>query len=749
MDKHEFRLKTETMLQYLKNKSYKEALEIAESIDWKRVKNVSVLCAVSEVYEYNGQYQKSREILFSAYDRSPESKKIIYRLGTLALKMGEVKEAKDCYEEFIALAPKDPNGFILKYKILKTKKAPLEEQIAALEEFKKLEYVEKWAFELALLYQQAGMISECLEECDDLIIWFNEGKYIYKAMELKMQYKPLTPMQQEKYMNRPGMQPQQEKLAEEPVKEPVKEPVVEEPVVEEPVVEEPVVEEPVIEEPVVEEPVVEEPVVEEPVVETSRSSLSIDEMVMEWQETQKENAQMIQEKIQSVELEKVQEESEEDKVEEEQEEKEEILSDDLRRLMEELEAESAEIEAQKSAQQAEEQKQSLGETKPFLQKVVQQLASLDIKKDPMEEEDAQEEEPSVFEEPKFEEKIVKAAVDAEKLKDEEEGIKLGDTQSMALAAKALANAAKVSAPQVGVPVTPVMTPPIMTPPVMPNARVTSPNNTGFIVQGRYDLEAQSEIGLKAGLTEEQKKLFSYFVPVHGMSEQLVRVLQDDLACKDRYGTSRIGNIIVVGRRGSGKTVLAVDIVKAIQKARKMKQGKMAIVKAASLNKKDVADIVKKLHGGALVIENASHLRRQAIEDLCDIMEGQTGELLVVLEDERKPLDRMLSEYPNFSKKFTSRIEVPVFINDELVTFAQTYAKENGYKIDDMGILALYSDIDILQREEKIVTVTDVKELIDDAIENSNRLTFKKLAKKLVGKNKDESSRIILTEEDFK
>ena len=708
MDKQEFRLKTETMLQLLKDKSYKEALEIAESIDWKKVKNVSVLCAVSEVYEHNGEFQKSREILFSAYDRSPESKKIIYRLGILALKLGEVKEAIDCYEEFKALAPKDPNGYIFKYKILKCKKAPLEEQIAVLEEFKKVEYIEKWAFELALLYKEAGMISECLEECDDLIIWFSEGKYIYKAMELKMQYKPLTPMQQEKYMNRFGVKIQKE-------------------------------------EPVAEEPVVEEPVVEEPVVEEPKPSLSIDEMVSEWEETQKENAQMIQEKIQSVELEK---EQEEPVVEE-------ILSDDLRKLMEELEAESAEIEALKSAQ-AEEKNAALGETKPFLQKVVAQLAALDLKKEPVEElveepvvEEPVVEEPvvdetTVFEAKVFEQKIVQAAEDTEALKDQEEGIKLGDTQSMAFAAKALANAAKVVVPQVEVPRTPIVTPPTMSAP-----RVSPSNNTGFIVQGRYDLEAQSEIGLKAGLTEEQKKLFSYFVPVHGMSEQLVKVLQDDKECKDRYGTSRIGNIIVVGRRGSGKTVLAVDIVKAIQKARKMKQGKMAIVKAASLNKKDVGEIVKKLHGGALVIENASRLGRHAIEDLCDIMEGQTGELLVVLEDERKPLDRMLNEYPNFKKKFTSRVELPVFINDELVTFAQTYAKENGYKIDDMGILALYSDIDVLQREEKVVTVSDVKELIDDAIENANRLTFKKLAKRLVGRNKDESSRIILTEEDFK
>ena len=263
------------------------------------------------------------------------------------------------------------------------------------------------------------------------------------------------------------------------------------------------------------------------------------------------------------------------------------------------------------------------------------------------------------------------------------------------------------------------------------------------------MSENDKITISETYTEEQKKLFSYFVPVHGMSEQIVKVLQDDKACTSRYGTSRIGNVIIVGRKGSGKTVLAVDLVKAIQKARRMKQGKVAIVTAEALNKKDVAEIVAKLNGGALIIEKASRLKRKTIDLLCDLMEGQTGELLVVLEDERKPIERMLAEYPNFHKKFTSRINLPVFINDELVTFGQTYAKENGYKIDDMGILALYSDIDILQREEKIVTVADVKELVDDAIENANRLSVKKVFKKLVGKNKDEADRIILKEEDFR
>ena len=705
MEKSEFRLKIEAMMNFMKEKSYKEALEIADSINWKKVKNLAVLCAASEVYEANEEYQKGRDVLFVAYDISPDSKKIIYRLGILALKQGELKEAMDCYEEFLMVAPKDSNRFILKYKILKAQGASLQEQIAVLEEFKAVEYVEKWAFELALLYKEAGMITECLEECDDLMLWFSEGKYIYKAMELKMKYKPLTPLQHEKYMSRFEETPTVEKV-EEVAEQPAEEVAMEEErdleVVEE-----------VQEE---SEPEVVEEVQEEVVAETKSSVADIEKMVQNWEAEQKENAQMIQAKLEEVEQEraKIAEEAEPE------EEPEEILPNDVRALMEALEAESAEISAQKTAVE------EVVEEKPLIKKVVEQLTALDAKLDKSEKEEPVEQEQDIIEE-----------IDDPQA---DEGIKLGDTQSIALSAKALENATKVDISEE------IIAEPEEKEPVQKEA---SPYDTGFVVQGRYDLDAQSEVGLKAGLTEEQKKLFSYFVPVHGMSEQLVKVLEADKNCKTRYGTSNEGNVVIVGRRGSGKTVLAVDIVKAIQKARKIKHGKVAIVKAEALNKKDAREIIVKLHGGALVIEKASRLQRSTVEILNSVMEGQTGELLVVIEDERKAIEKLFAEHPDFKAKFTSRVDLPVFLNDELVTFGQTYAKENGYKIDEMGILALYSDIDILQREEKVVTVADVKALIDDAIDNAKRPTFKKMIKKLFGKNKDESDRIILKEEDFR
>ena len=274
-------------------------------------------------------------------------------------------------------------------------------------------------------------------------------------------------------------------------------------------------------------------------------------------------------------------------------------------------------------------------------------------------------------------------------------------------------------------------------------------DTGFVVQGRYDLSATSEIGLKLGLTEEQKQLFSYFVPIRGVSEQLVEILDNDKRCRNRYGTSRTGNILILGRKGSGKTVLAVDIVKAIQKQRRLKQGKVAIVTGDSLNKKDIGSIIDKLNGGALIIEKASKMNDRTIRELNDMMDEQTGELLFLLEDQKKPLERMFASHREFKRKFTSRLELPVFINDELVTFGQTYAKENGYRIDEMGILALYSRIDMMQREDHAVTVAEVKEIMDEAISHSQKANVKHLVKRVFGRNTDNSDHIILKEDDFK
>lgn len=805
MDKYEYRVKTEQMLEYMEQKAYGKAMEIADTIDWRKVKNASMLCSVSEIYEQNEKYEKSRDVLFIAYDRTPGSRKIIYRLGILALKLGEPSEAMDCYEEFVSVAPKDPNQYILRYKILKAQNAPITQQIEVLEEFKKAEYIEKWAYELAKLYDEAGMITECLEECDDLILWFSEGKYVYQAMELKMKYKPLTPLQQEKYDQKPDgpMTPSQkfvQKLRENQldtstatiptgeVKEAIKEPQLQKQVT---------------------------------------GQMKIEEILASWEEKQKEVMEVIEQKRQEAEADK--------EIVELKSEPEAATPEDVRRLMEELEGKkedealeeasaSEPMEAEPEVIEEPIEEQTFAEEDfeecfdDEIDEELEEFEELDIPEwdeqemeamteDPVEvieesEEEVIEEPESIFEEMSeedaaqvlseesevheetelYEEEEISRdlsegqeemdpedddedSFDPNDFEEVEDGYDIRDfeeeiaafergrkeseeddddfdllNETIPLSRIEVAKAAATG--KTGkIPVDEIAN-------ALGATGTFGQGTTGFTVQAKYDLEAQSEVGLRAGLTEEQKKLFSYFVPVRGMSEQLVDVLEQDKQCTNRQGTSKTGNLLIIGRKGSGKTVLAVDVVKAIQKQRKLKQGKVAIITGDSLNKKKIKEIVSKLYGGALIIEKAGRMNEKTVQRLNKAMERDTGELLIVLEEQRKPLDRLLSSNKEFRRKFTSRLEVPIFINDELVTFGQTYAKENGFKIDEVGILALYSRIDMLQREDHVVTVAEVKEIMDEAIEHVQKTNVKKIVKRVLGKGRDDADRVILSEKDF-
>ena len=924
MDKYEYRVKTEQMLDHMEKKQYKKAMEIADTIDWRRVKSTSMLNTVSEIYELCGEIQKSRDILFMAFDRAPGSRKIIYRLGLLALKLNDVEEASDCYEEFVKAAPKDPNQHILKYKILKAQKAPLTEQIAALEDFKKAEYVEKWAYELANLYHEAGMTAKCLEECDDLILWFSEGKYVYQAMELKMKYKPLTPLQQEKYDSRPGApkvrkpgyaaaaasasaaaalhrgetrtyvkaeveeapaaeeaEELPKEVAETAAEEAVTEAAAEVVEPEEEAAAAEVAEEVVEPEEVAEAEEKEEEPAHTPISRVVKGAtleealangvamanslnieekamaerdeelriggqMKIDEILQAWEEKQKVHAQAIEEQKQKDD-ERLEKEREEARKRQEAErlevERKAAEAEAARKAAEEAAAREAEKKAaeeaarkaaeeeaarkaaeEEAARQAAEEEAAIrkaaeaaaarkaaeeaaetqvpdGKTQRLpddIMELVDQLESRvakaeeedpedlfdveeelelasaetansaeedfqeedfgleDLEEEDFEEEDFDEEDfdeedfdeedfdeedfdEEDFEEEDFEEEEPEEAeyededdfdedgFDEEAFFDEDFDVKDTTEEPLEIEEPSEEEIQKRIKKSKGSGV---------------------PFDTGFVVTGRYDLSATSEIGLKAGLTEEQKKLFSYFVPVRGMSEQIVEVLDNDRRAQ-REGTSKTGNLLVIGRKGSGKTVLAVDIVKAIQKQRNLKQGKVAIVTGESLNKKELANIIQKLKGGAIIIEKAGKLNSRTIKELNHLMERKTGEMLFVLEDQRKPLERILTANPDFKKKFTSRLELPIFINDELVTFGQTYAKENGYKLDEMGILALYSRIDVMQREDHAVSVAEVKEIMDEAIAHSQKANVKHLARRVFGKSTDASDRIILKEEDFK
>ena len=861
MDKYEYRAKTEQMLAYAEQKSYQKAMSIADTIDWRKVKNTAMLSTVSEIYENAGELGKARDTLFIAYDKAPSSRKVVYRLGIISLKLGHFDEAADCYEEFVKLAPKDPNQYILRYKILKAQKAPVKEQIEALEDFKHSEYVEKWAYELARLYAEAGMTSECLDECDDLILWFSEGTYVYQAMELKMKYKPLTPLQQEKYDHRndgigrkdsskrkPSFRKSKERPAPNPrIADKVRKDVHVTDSIDLPDLPEPMARTHASEPEAESQPktrirstsdisttisgaslsdalkagvaVASGAVAPESASDDSQMTgkMKIEEILANWEATQRENAKI---------LEKSQEEAEKEKAlrEKKKEEEEEvlgatkpILSDDIRKLMEQLEngeepeitdedaedfVDDEEDEATESPEDSSKEASDTDEEDPEendFEEIVdseeddESDAVYDEEAEYEDEDDSEYDDDEEYEdeddseyddEEEYEDEDEddyqiddeldedhKEDFDFEKesaldiddhdsdeddsdfadldsFEDEEELDSSDDYLDLEFDEKPAPEPEKETSKSA------------QTPDIDEVLEIEEPSedeitermgkfDTGFVVQGRYDLSATSEIGLKLGLTEEQKQLFSYFVPIRGVSEQLVEILDNDKRCRNRYGTSRTGNILILGRKGSGKTVLAVDIVKAIQKQRRLKQGKVAIVTGDSLNKKDIGSIIDKLNGGALIIEKASKMNDRTIRELNDMMDEQTGELLFLLEDQKKPLERMFASHREFKRKFTSRLELPVFINDELVTFGQTYAKENGYRIDEMGILALYSRIDMMQREDHAVTVAEVKEIMDEAISHSQKANVKHLVKRVFGRSTDNSDHIILKEEDFK
>ena len=1023
MDKYEYKLKTEQMLELMEDGAYGKAAAIADTIDWRRVRNTTMLANVSDIYEKNRDYQKSYEVLNIAYHRAEGSRKIVSRLCTLALKTRNVDEAIDYYDEFIQIAPKDPNQHILKYQILRAQRAPIEQQIHALEEFKKAEYIEEWAYELAKLYQEAGMTAECLEECDDLILWFSEGKYVYQAMELKMQYKPLTPSQQEKYDRRyekvsgeteemPNLmeyqaaqeaaaqaqgisggngaeaggaggssgttvgenedtgetgaestsQVRDDRLSADGVTEATEEPKpakrkigntmkldealrsllnihlndgnnedsdsqAEEPIEEqtadlselkdaieeiesvadldlaaelsekrrmeavkvdpdleelrpesedEEEVEELKEAEPEeLEEAEVLEPAeaeelelteaeevedleeaepeeLEEAEVLEPAeaeevedLEEAEPDYTFDPAEAEELSEPEDFGENIEQKDQGAVQTEADDKEEEIQIEpkdvedlEEMEEfdevflyepgKEEdmndkkngtvpILSPDIQRLIDEIEgnipASESIMQEEKKAEKktvsvkpevlenrgavaeelriddasdefedfddvldedeyegfvededeyvlSDDEAESFEEDLPedFSADLEEDFAE-ELEEEPEEEFDAEDEEDAFFAEEEIE-----YADDAEEYEDDVESVTAGFEEEFRPHQRAegeiddreieddeeeeinlLSATTPLSRKETAKLIATGKTSPL---PLDEISDALSISDTGFIVHGRYELKSPDGRERRASLTDEQKKLFSYFVPVRGMSEQLVDVLEQDKNCTNRQGSSRTGNLLIIGNKGNGKTVLAVDVVKAIQKQRNIRQGKVAIVTGDSLNKKKISDIFSKLYGGALIIEKAGKMNEKTVSRLNKAMERDTGELLLVLEDQRKPLDRLLSSNREFRRKFTSRLEVPIFINDELVTFGQTYAQENGYRIDEMGMLALYSRIDALQREDHAVTIAEVKEVMDEAMAHSQKASAKKLMKRVFGKNTDDADRILLTEKDF-
>lgn len=934
MDKTEYHLKLEEINRLVDAQDYEGALTVADSIDWRRVKSVRTLCMVADIYEVNGELEKSMQMLQLAHKRSSIGKMILYRQVELALKMGLYDDAVKYYNEYLETASNDTSKYILKYRIYKAQKAPLENQIAILEEYKEREYTERWVYELAKLYKKAGQEKKCVETCDDLVLWFGEGKYVTKAMELKMTYTPLSPSQKEKYekakaagkVAKPTAGP---KLTEE-VKNTIlpgvsaaamaglqkveeeKEQAQEEAAATAEIPQESagttVEETPVTEE----EPV--KPATEIPHIDTEklqeRLSRSFQEILSGFnrtkavdafealgraagaevpQEPEAQEENMEEYHVQDLEPEAVNEgiisadsgvagvsRTEMDELEMmekpkvEKPEDKEIISVqevDLDALFAETSSSLAKEAGEEAAEKAEEEpavekvtaEEIIGEPEEVvaeetvdtagdvLEERVEGAVETVTEEEPAEtltdaadeamaafeaslsglsldfaeetSSDAPETETSAesTEEPETEEDITGSEAapviemeypeETEETEPEIEDLDAtrvipdvtkqdawhatpGDTQEFNLEEELKAalsgmdefreqEEAERSASLDPEPETASeeeiafeeKTEPITEENTTEESVVTEASEAGaekpegdHIDKMLEEAEMQpdiSEMTLEREtpeekrqrilnntrperLTAEQKQLFSYFAKVPGMDDQILDAIHGAYEYASEK-TSHRGNIAIMGSHGTGKTRLSEGLVKAICKELGLKAVKYANLDASDINRKDPATIISKMAGGFLLIERASFMTPETIEKLAQAMDFRTDSMILLIEDDKANMRKMLADYPEFAEKFETVISIPVFTNDELVTFARTYARENGFRMDEMGVLALYTMIGDNQKEDEPITIGKVKEMVDGAIRKASGV---KLGRKLSKRHTDADGRILLYEKDF-
>lgn len=895
VDKTEYHLKLEEINRLVDAQDYEGALTVADSIDWRRVKSVRTLCMVADIYEVNGELEKSMQMLQLARKRSSIGKMILYRQVELALKMGLYDDAVKYYNEYLETASNDTSKYILKYKIYKAQKAPLENQIAILEEYKEREYTERWVYELAKLYKKAGQEKKCVETCDDLVLWFGEGKYVTKAMELKMTYTPLSPSQKEKYekakaagkVAKPTAGP---KLTEE-VKNTIlpgvsaaamaglqkveeeKEQAQEEVAATAEIPQESagttVEETPATEE----EPV--KPETEIPHIDTEklqeRLSRSFQEILSGFNRTKAVDAFEALGRAAGAEVPQepeAQEENMEDYHVQDLEPEavnEGIISADSgvagvsRTEMDELEMmEKPKVEKPEDKEIISVQEVDLdalfAETSSSLAKEAGEDAAEKAEEEPAVEKVTAEE---IIGEP--EEVVAEETVDAagdvleervegavETVTEEEPAETLTDAADEAMAAfeaslsglsldfaeetssdapETESSAESTEEPETEEDITGSEAAPVIemeypeeteeTEPEIEDLDATrvipdvtkqdawhaTPGDTQEFnleeelkaaLSGMDGLREQEEAERSASLdpepegdhidkmleeaeiqpdisemtleretpeekrqrilnntrperlTAEQKQLFSYFAKVPGMDDQILDAIHGAYEYASEK-TSHRGNIAIMGSHGTGKTRLSEGLVKAICKELGLKAVKYANLDASDINRKDPATIISKMAGGFLLIERASFMTPETIEKLSQAMDFRTDSMILLIEDDKANMRKMLADYPEFAEKFETVISIPVFTNDELVTFARTYARENGFRMDEMGVLALYTMIGDNQKEDEPITIGKVKEMVDGAIRKASGV---KLGRKLSKRHTDADGRILLYEKDF-
>ena len=773
MDKYEYNLKLEEITRLVDQGYYEDAMDIVDTIDWRRVRNVRTLCMVSEIYEENGRLEDSKDLLMRAYRKSQAVRSILFRLTEISVKLRDFDDAAEFYSEFVNVAPNDNSRYLLKYMIYRGRGAAIEDQIEILEEYNQKEYTEKYAYELAKLYYRADQKTKCVDACDDLVLWFRQGKYVIRALELKQKVTDLTPVQQAIYDNRneatmpkaemvETVAPDLEKAILENMPESTKEVLTDDVIsVTEKEIAQSVAEHaaanareeeesrlqsyestiPEIQ--TGEENDLQQDVQAHPVDTTVPAKpqktgkdygFNTADLQAELAKSMRDIVAGIQRKTDDSDIiEPVNDVTEQEKNMPEPEPEKVLKTNNIDDILLSMSA------AQKEAAIA-----AVFHTNSKIEKEPEEVGRLKTeaaKPEPVPEQEAVEEPEAkpvreAVKEPEVEEaKPVTEAVEEPEVE---------EAKSVAEAAKPVTEAVKEPASE----------PAAKAEPVKANEEKAAEDfgktkNISKAIK-EEEVPAPEPERIPTDLTEEQKYTFSYFSTVGGLRQQIAAALYMVMKKMNTMDqTSRTGNLIILGAEGSGKSTLGIRFAKTISEEKGEESAKIAKIYAEDFNKKDIPSTVAKIAGGTLIIEEAGDLDDAVVEQLSKAMEFRTDALLVILEDEKKYLKELFDKHPGFAEKFTNEIVIPVFTNDELVGFGRAYAYDEDYTIDEDAVAALYERIGELQEDGRPVTIIDVKEIVDQAIRKSEKIGFRKLSMVLSRKRYDQDDRVILYEKDFR
>ncbi len=851
MDKYEYKLKLDQMKSLTAEGKYEEAAEIADTINWRKIKNINALVKVGEIYEKVGRYDESKDVLLTAYDKSPIGRMIIYRLAEVAVRTKSFDEAKEYYQEFVEIAPHDNLKYVLKYEISKAQGADIGTLIGILEELKEQEYSEEWAYELAYLYHKAGMSEKCIDACDELILWFGDGPYVERALELKMLYQPLTKQQEDKYrtfrqrhdgvvevrpedplesgeivpepvqikdvkmsaerFNTQNLQEELQRSMQEIMNATEKEAVNDTMDNIKKLVEDiPYLQIPSEKEEVPQEEEVYQHIETDEEIDNSLKSnfqemlvdedgqmslymqggrvaepqvsgqMSIEDVLADWEKTKRAAEAALQEaeqrKLESAKARALQEAEEllgrladvipmldsgltpKDLLDQKYLSKDGQPNDNavsmvtnmnqfLQQEIDRLSDENAQMDEQLAAVGASPVGDYIANAGVAAEDAAQNVVAAGVQELMAEEElpeiampegiDTEIPQENVVSFAEYTQEQTRPEMLAETVDTEDAGTSAEDVEAAILAetARQMAKESveKEELPEIELP---------------GDLDLGEEETAEEILPAIVEPEAFEVPDTISKLSKELREIFTYFVPITGMEEQLCQALTGASQHLTKGTTAGTGNMIIQGGSGSGKTVLATSMIKALQKETGKPNGKIGKIEASVLNQKDVAALLKKVAGGCLIIEKAGDLSRETALKLSLLLEQDTSGVLVIIEDTKHGIQKALSRDDGFAAKFSEKINIPIFTSDELVSFAKSYANELGYTIDEMGVLALYNSISNIEHADRETTLTEVKEIVDKAVAHSEKGGLKKAFSIITSRRYDEDDYIILREKDF-